>query len=39
MKTSFRARILCVLFLLAAAAACSGCGQRTEKRAPEAIIE
>ena len=28
-----------MLFLLAAAAACSGCGQRAEKREPQAIIE
>ena len=39
MKTPFRVRILCALFLLAAAAACSGCGQKAEKREPEAIIE
>ena len=39
MKTSFRVRILCVLLLLAVVCTCSGCGQRAEKRAPEAIIE
>ena len=39
MKTSFRVRILCVLLLLAVVCTCSGCGQRAEKREPQAIIE
>ena len=39
MKTGFRVRILCVLLLLAVVCTCSACGQREEKREPQAIIE
>jgi len=39
MKTGFRIRILCVLLMLSVVCFCSGCGQKQEKRDPQAIIE
>ncbi len=39
MKSGFRIRILCVLLMLSVVCFCSGCGQKQEKRDPQAIIE
>ena len=39
MKTGFRIRILCLVLLFSVICLCSGCGQKAEKRDPQAIIE